>query len=59
MDCVDSYFDIMFETLCGIPHVTLEGKMQDWELLVQSFSSPPPRNILVNRLVLKWAELLQ
>jgi hypothetical protein len=31
MDCVQSYFAYSFHTLCGIPAVTLEGTVEDWE----------------------------
>jgi hypothetical protein len=31
MDCVQSYFSYEFHTLCGIPAVTLEGTVEDWE----------------------------
>jgi hypothetical protein len=31
MDCVQSYFEYSFLTLCGIPAVTLEGTVADWE----------------------------
>ena len=31
MDAVQSYFDYEFVTLCGIPAVTLEGAVADWE----------------------------
>jgi hypothetical protein len=31
MDCVQSYFDYEFITMCGIPEITLEGTVEDWE----------------------------
>jgi hypothetical protein len=31
MDAVQSYFQYRFVTLCGIPAVTLEGSVEDWE----------------------------
>jgi Domain of unknown function (DUF4419) len=31
MDCVQSYFNYEFVTLCGIPEITLEGTVEDWE----------------------------
>jgi len=31
MDCVQSYFEYSFMSLCGIPAVTLEGTVEDWE----------------------------
>jgi hypothetical protein len=31
MDCVQSYFSYEFLTRCGIPAVTLEGTVEDWE----------------------------
>jgi hypothetical protein len=31
MDCVQSYFECLFSTECGIPAVTLEGTVEDWE----------------------------
>ena len=31
MDAVQSYFEYRFVTLCGIPAVTLEGTVEDWE----------------------------
>lgn len=34
MDCVQSYFDLLFQTLCGIPFITLEGTRQDWQVLL-------------------------
>ncbi len=33
MDAMQSYFDYIFETMCGIPEITLEGEVEDWELL--------------------------
>ena len=35
MDCVDSYFDFLFVSACGIPEITLQGEKRDWELLVE------------------------
>jgi hypothetical protein len=35
MDCVQSYFSFQFETLCGIPEITLEGTVEDWEKIRQ------------------------
>jgi Domain of unknown function (DUF4419) len=31
MDAVQSYFEYSFMSLCGIPAVTLEGTVEDWE----------------------------
>jgi hypothetical protein len=31
MDCVQSYFSYEFVTMCGIPEITLEGTVEDWE----------------------------
>jgi len=31
MDCVQSYFSYEVMTLCGIPQITLEGTVEDWE----------------------------
>jgi hypothetical protein len=31
MDAVQSYFEYRYHTLCGIPAVTLEGSVEDWE----------------------------
>jgi len=31
MDCVQSYFSYRFMTMCGIPQVTLQGSVEDWE----------------------------
>jgi hypothetical protein len=33
MDALQSYFNYDLETLCGIPDITLEGEVADWELL--------------------------
>ncbi|MGB0581720.1 MAG: DUF4419 domain-containing protein, partial [Limisphaerales bacterium] len=33
MDACQSYFDYVFYCICGIPSVTLEGTVDDWELL--------------------------
>ncbi len=33
MDAMPSYFDYILETRCGIPEITLEGEVEDWELL--------------------------
>lgn len=33
MDALQSYFDYDFMTMCGIPDITLEGDVADWELL--------------------------
>jgi hypothetical protein len=35
MDCVQSYFSYEFDTLCGIPEVTLQGTVEDWEKIHQ------------------------
>src|SRR5262249_35252900 len=35
MDCVQSYFSYEFHTLCGIPEITLEGTVQDWQKIHQ------------------------
>lgn len=35
MDCVKSYFDYEFVTRCGIPEITLEGNVEDWEKIDQ------------------------
>ena len=35
MDCVQSYFSYKFITLCGIPAITLEGTVEDWEKIHQ------------------------
>ncbi len=34
MDCMQSYFDYMFVTKCGIPEITLDGTRDDWELIL-------------------------
>lgn len=31
MDAVQSYFEFMVATFCGIPEITLEGQEQDWQ----------------------------
>src|SRR5262249_19278924 len=31
MDAMQSYFSYKFITMCGIPAVTLEGTVEDWE----------------------------
>lgn len=31
MDSMQSYFSLDFQTLCGVPAVTLEGSVEDWE----------------------------
>jgi hypothetical protein len=33
MDTMQSYFDYMLATLCGIPYFLLEGTVEDWEKL--------------------------
>jgi len=33
MDAMKSYFDYSISTLCGIPEITLEGTIEDWELI--------------------------
>jgi hypothetical protein len=33
MDVVQSYFEYSFESLCGIPAVTVEGTVEDWEVV--------------------------
>lgn len=35
MDCVQSYFSYRFITLCGIPEITLQGTVEDWERIHQ------------------------
>ena len=35
MDCVQSYFSYEFVTRCGIPEITLEGTVEDWEKIHQ------------------------
>jgi len=34
MDAMQSYFDYLFRTLCGIPEITLKGETEDWEEIV-------------------------
>jgi len=34
MDCMKGYFSYAVQTLCGIPQVTLEGSVKDWENLL-------------------------
>jgi len=34
MDCMQSYFDYGFRTMCGIPEITLEGTKEDWQLIL-------------------------
>jgi len=34
MDCMKGYFDYMAVTTCGIPQITLEGSVKDWENLL-------------------------
>lgn len=31
MDAMQAYFEYLFRTMCGIPTVTLEGTVEDWE----------------------------
>ncbi|MDG3004537.1 DUF4419 domain-containing protein [Paludisphaera mucosa] len=33
LDAVQSYFDYAFNSMCGIPTITLEGTPEDWEAL--------------------------
>ncbi len=33
MDAMQAYFDYLVLTLCGIPEITLEGEVKDWQLL--------------------------
>jgi hypothetical protein len=33
LDAVKSYFDYELHSLCGIPSITLEGTVEDWQLL--------------------------
>jgi hypothetical protein len=35
LDAIQSYFTFVLRTLCGIPAITLEGTMADWESLAQ------------------------
>jgi Domain of unknown function (DUF4419) len=35
MDCMQSYFSYECITLCGIPQITLEGTVEDWEKIHQ------------------------
>jgi hypothetical protein len=34
MDCMQSYFDYLVRTKCGIPEITLEGTKEDWQLIL-------------------------
>jgi len=36
MDSMKDYFDYDFETLCGIPSITLEGTPEDWDKLAEA-----------------------
>ena len=47
MDAVQSYFSYEFLTLCGIPAVTLEGSVEDWERVHDRVSQ-------LERYGLKW-----
>ena len=41
LDAVESFFEYRFYSLCGIPEITLEGTVEDWETLadrVEAFS---------------------
>lgn len=41
LDAMQSYFEYVVETLCGIPEITLEGTIEDWQSIAdraQSFS---------------------
>jgi hypothetical protein len=39
LDAMQAYFDYEFQTLCGIPEITLEGTVEDWQSIVQKFES--------------------
>lgn len=33
IDATQSYFEYLLQTMCGIPEITLEGEVKDWQLL--------------------------
>ncbi len=53
MYAVDSYFDYIFESYCGIPEITLEGTTRDWKWIAENCSK-------LNKIGLsKWTKNLQ
>jgi hypothetical protein len=34
MDAMQSYFEYTFQTMCGIPSITLEGEVSDWQAML-------------------------
>jgi hypothetical protein len=48
MDTVKNYFQYTLKTLCGIPEVIVEGKVEDWEKLQDKVES------LKNQFGLEW-----
>jgi len=53
MDAMQSYFQYLVSTLCGIPQITLEGTKEDWEKLRQKVNSLVDLN-KDDKLDLKW-----
>ncbi|MFN7730397.1 MAG: DUF4419 domain-containing protein [Pirellula sp.] len=35
LDSMQSYFDLLFVTICGIPSITLEGTVEDWQSIAR------------------------
>jgi hypothetical protein len=39
MDAMSQYFTYSVKTLCGIPSITLDGEVKDWEIIREKFST--------------------
>jgi len=35
MDIISAYYELEYETLCGIPRIHIEGQEEDWQLLLR------------------------
>lgn len=52
MNTLKSYFSYGMQILCGLPSVTLEGTLQDWEILIEKAKK------LYEYVLKDWADLL-
>lgn len=57
MSTLQAYFEYVFSLRCGIPQVTLEGTVQDWQTLRQKLNRLPNYD-LEDKLMTKWYDML-
>ena len=59
MSTLQAYFEFVCRLQCGIPHVTLEGTSEDWQLLREKINRLPQYDVKGKDAVMKkWYDLL-